>query len=97
MPDSASSDSIPFAQYTGLLIGGVWKPGARINRIPVSNPSTGENFSDVADASPADAITAVNAAAAAAADWAATPPRKRSEILRKCFELMIRDSEAWRN
>jgi succinate-semialdehyde dehydrogenase/glutarate-semialdehyde dehydrogenase len=93
MPDTASSDAIPFAQYTGLLIGGVWRPGARINRIPVSNPSTGENFSDVADASAADAITAIDAAAAAAAGWAATPPRQRSEILRKCFELMIRDSE----
>ena len=36
----------------------------------------------------ADAAAAVDAAARAAPGWAATPPRQRSEILRRCFELM---------
>ena len=35
-----------------------------------------------------DAIAAVDAADAAAADWAATAPRQRAEILRRAFELM---------
>uniref|UniRef100_UPI001A9712A2 NAD-dependent succinate-semialdehyde dehydrogenase n=1 Tax=Paracoccus fontiphilus TaxID=1815556 RepID=UPI001A9712A2 len=36
---------------------------------------------------------AVDAAAAAAPGWAATPPRQRAEILRRCWELMTRDAE----
>jgi len=35
----------------------------------------------------------VEAAARAAAGWSQTPPRKRSEILRRCFELMTQRSE----
>jgi succinate-semialdehyde dehydrogenase/glutarate-semialdehyde dehydrogenase len=43
----------------------------------------------VADASEAEGILAVDAAAAALASWGATPPRQRAEILRKAFELMM--------
>jgi succinate-semialdehyde dehydrogenase/glutarate-semialdehyde dehydrogenase len=87
------SQAIPFAQYTDLLIGGAWVKGDRGKRIAVSDPSTGTQIADVADASPADAIAAVDAAEAAAASWAATAPRVRSEILRRCWELMMRDAE----
>ena len=33
-------------------------------------------------------MAALDAAAAAQADWAATPPRERGEILRRAFELL---------
>lgn len=78
---------------TDLFIAGKWRSGSRENRINVLNPSDGQTIAAVADASVEDAVAAVDAAAAAAKGWAATPARKRSEILRKCFELMIRDAE----
>ena len=53
------------------------------------DPSTGAVIASVADASVEDAMEAVAAADAAFAGWAATAPRKRSEVLRRCFELMI--------
>ncbi|SED65537.1 NAD-dependent succinate-semialdehyde dehydrogenase [Rhodobacter sp. 24-YEA-8] len=79
---------------TDLFIGGKWREGARPTRIDVTNPSDGSVLGSVANASPEDAIAAVDAAAAAAAGWAATPARQRGEILRKCWELMVRDAEA---
>jgi len=39
-----------------------------------------------------EACAAVDAAQAAAADWAATSPRRRSEILRACFEKLVENS-----
>ena len=72
-----------------LFIGGAWRPGATGKRIDVVDPSTGSAFASVADASAEDALDAVAAAHAALPGWAATAPRKRSEILRRCFELML--------
>src|SRR5207302_11330939 len=40
-----------------------------------------------------DALAAVDAASEAFRPWAAKPPRQRAEILRKAFDLMIRDQE----
>ncbi len=75
----------------GLLIGGKWISTEKT--IPVEDPSTGEVLAEVADASPADGIAALDAAVAAQADWAATDPRERGEILRRAFELLIERSE----
>jgi succinate-semialdehyde dehydrogenase/glutarate-semialdehyde dehydrogenase len=79
----------PKSLPTDLWIGGKWRDGATGNRLDVIDPSTGKVITSVADASIDDAMDAVNAAAEAGPGWAATAPRKRSEILRKCFELMI--------
>lgn len=72
-----------------LWIGGAWRPGASGKRIDVFDPSTGDAIATIADASIEDALDAVSAAHAAAPAWAATAPRQRGEILRRCFELMI--------
>lgn len=72
---------------TDLWIGGEWRKGS--GRLDVFDPSTGAKIADVADASLDDAMDAVRAAHEAMPAWAATPPRKKSEILRRCFELMI--------
>ncbi|KRA97912.1 NAD-dependent succinate-semialdehyde dehydrogenase [Devosia sp. Root685] len=72
-----------------LWIGGQWRPGSTGKRIDVIDPSTGKPITSVADASVEDALSAVDAAHAAAPAWAATAPRKRSDILRRCYELMI--------
>lgn len=74
---------------TGLFIDGQWRQGQHGKTIDVMDPSTGEIIAPVADATVDDAMDAVAAAHRAAKGWAATAPRKRSEILRRCFELMI--------
>jgi succinate-semialdehyde dehydrogenase/glutarate-semialdehyde dehydrogenase len=71
-----------------LLIGGEWREGEH-GTLPVEDPSTGEVLVDVADASPADAMAALDAAVEAAPAWAAYPPRERGEILRRAFETII--------
>lgn len=80
----------PALHAHGLYIGGEWKAGTGI---PVLNPSTGDLLAHVPDASVEDAISAVDAAEAAAKGWRATPPRQRSEILRRWFHLMSQHAE----
>ena len=78
---------------TDLYIGGQWVPGSGGARIDVYDPSSAQVIATVADATVEDALKCVDAASAAAAGWAATAPRKRAEILRKAFELMIARQE----
>ncbi len=79
---------------TDLWIGGQWRPGNGGERIEVMDPSTGSVIAAVANASIDDALSAVSAAHAALPGWSATAPRARSEILRRCFELMSARKEA---
>ena len=72
----------------GLYIGGRWVEARSGRRIEVVDPSTEAVIAAVPDATIEDAAAAVEAAAAAATGWRATPPRRRSEILRRCYELM---------
>jgi succinate-semialdehyde dehydrogenase/glutarate-semialdehyde dehydrogenase len=74
---------------TQLLIGGEWIDASDGRTFAVDDPSTGEVIAVVADASVEDGLAAVSAAEAALPGWAATPPRQRSEVLRRTFELMI--------
>ncbi|TCQ99400.1 NAD-dependent succinate-semialdehyde dehydrogenase [Neorhizobium sp. JUb45] len=78
---------------TGLFIDGEWRDGGEGKTIDVLDPSTGQVIVAVADATIDDAMEAVAAAHRAAKGWAATAPRKRSEILRRCYELMIERKE----
>ncbi|MCE8018574.1 NAD-dependent succinate-semialdehyde dehydrogenase [Halomonas sp. MCCC 1A11036] len=78
---------------TNLFIGGKWVNSERGTPIAVFNPSTEERITTVADASEADATRAVDAAAEAALGWATTPARERAEILRRCFEVITRDTD----
>ncbi|HEY1823447.1 MAG TPA: NAD-dependent succinate-semialdehyde dehydrogenase [Trebonia sp.] len=76
---------------TGLLIGGEWAKGKAT--FPVLDPATEEPLAEVADGTVSDALDAVDAAQAALPGWAATAPRKRSEILHKAFQLMTERAE----
>ncbi len=80
-------------RHTDLYIDGSWRPASDRQRIEVQDPATGEVISSVASASVGDGLEAVAAAHQAFRGWAARPPRERAEILRKAFELMIRDRE----
>ncbi|UUW87697.1 NAD-dependent succinate-semialdehyde dehydrogenase [Pimelobacter simplex] len=59
----------------------------------VHDPATGLVIENIADGTVEDATRAVDAAAAAFPAWAATPTRARAEILRRCYDLMIRDAD----
>ncbi|MGI5222945.1 NAD-dependent succinate-semialdehyde dehydrogenase [Nocardia sp. CA-290969] len=59
----------------------------------VHNPANGEVIAEVADATPEDAVRALDAAVAAQAEWAATPARERGEILRAVFERITARAE----
>ncbi|HEX3733086.1 MAG TPA: NAD-dependent succinate-semialdehyde dehydrogenase [Mycobacteriales bacterium] len=72
-----------------LFIGGKWQPAQDSRTFDVTDPSTSAVMCQVADASPADAMAALDAAVAVQADWAAHPPRERGEILRRGYELMM--------
>ena len=78
---------------TELWIGGAWREASDGARFDVEDPATEQTLASVASASPADCLSAVDAAAGALPAWAATTPRARGEILRKAFELMMADAE----
>jgi succinate-semialdehyde dehydrogenase/glutarate-semialdehyde dehydrogenase len=78
---------------TDLYIGGEWRTASRPDPIPVQDPATEGVLAQVADASPEDGVAAVDAASAALPGWAATSPRKRSEVLHRAFELMTERRE----
>jgi len=65
-----------------------------ISVFDVLDPATGTLLARVADGGAAEATAAVDAAAAAFPVWAATPPRQRSELLRRTFELMLAEAES---
>jgi succinate-semialdehyde dehydrogenase / glutarate-semialdehyde dehydrogenase len=71
-----------------LYIGGEWRDASEGNTFAVEDPSTGEPLCEVADATPGDAEAALDAAVASQAEWAATPPNERSEILWRAFETL---------
>lgn len=89
--DESVSDYATFSH--GLYIGGRWQPSSDRRVIEVIDPSTEAVIAAVPDATLADAALAVDAAAEAAVGWRETPPRRRSEILRRCFELMTERAE----
>nr|WP_218680950.1 NAD-dependent succinate-semialdehyde dehydrogenase [Rhodococcus qingshengii] len=82
-------DGVP----TGLWIGGRSVPAVNNAQFDVLDPATENIVATVADASVDDARLAVEKAVEASAEWAATAPRERSEILRRAFELVSGRSE----
>ena len=71
-----------------LFIAGMWVDSSSGRAIEVRDPATGAVIKTIADASVADAASAMDAAADSSASWAATAPRVRGEILRRAFDLL---------
>jgi succinate-semialdehyde dehydrogenase / glutarate-semialdehyde dehydrogenase len=71
-----------------LYIGGEWRDSSSGETLPVEDPATGEALCEIADGTPEDAKAALDAAVGMQAEWAATPPNQRSEILWRAFELL---------
>ena len=72
-----------------LFIGGEWREAEGGATLAVEDPATGEPLVEVADATPADALAALAAAAETQAEWARSAPRERGEILRRAYEAIV--------
>ncbi|MDP3890986.1 NAD-dependent succinate-semialdehyde dehydrogenase [Nocardioides sp.] len=82
-------------EHRSLLIGGEWREATSGDRFAVLDPADESTLTEVADAGVEDAIDALDAAVAAQADWAATPPRERGEILRRAFERITEQADGF--
>jgi len=71
-----------------LFINGEWVEASAGRTLDVVDPATGRVIAAIGDASVADGAAALDAAVAAQAEWAATAPRVRGEILRRAFDLL---------
>jgi succinate-semialdehyde dehydrogenase / glutarate-semialdehyde dehydrogenase len=90
---SAMYDNLLADVPTDLWIGGKWRKASDQGRFDVIDPATERKIASVASATVDDAKAAVDAAGDAFAGWAARKPRERAEILRKSYELIMRDAE----
>lgn len=77
----------------GLFIGGQWRNSASGESTEVEDPATGLGLTSVASAGVEDARAALDAAVSVQAEWAATAPRARAELLRAAYELLIERTE----
>ncbi|MDU0968186.1 MAG: NAD-dependent succinate-semialdehyde dehydrogenase [Actinomycetaceae bacterium] len=73
---------------TSLFIDGTWRPSATGQTFPVVNPATEDVLAEVASASPADGMAALDAAHRAAESWAETPVRVRADYLARAFDAV---------
>jgi succinate-semialdehyde dehydrogenase/glutarate-semialdehyde dehydrogenase len=89
--EAAAVDAVP----KGLWIGGRNVPATAGAVLTVDDPSTGAGLAEVADATPDDALSALDAAVAAQAGWAAVAPRERGEILVARSSSCARGPSTW--
>lgn len=75
---------------TRNLIGGAWVGGGGL---PVLDPATDALIADVPLHGAAETRAAVDAAASALPDWRARTAADRGRLLRRLYELMLRDTE----
>jgi vanillin dehydrogenase len=76
------------ANNRNLYINGKWVDATGGKTFDVLNPSTGDVFTSVADASRADAKTAIEAAGAAYPEWSGMNHALRARILHKVGDIM---------
>src|SRR5437588_8922741 len=86
---SAQESGVVEAVPRQLFIGGRWRDASSGATLGVEDPSTAETIAEVADAQVDDALEALGAAAEKQAEWAASAPRERGEILRRAYEQLI--------
>jgi succinate-semialdehyde dehydrogenase / glutarate-semialdehyde dehydrogenase len=71
-----------------LYIGGEWRDASGGATLEVIDPATEEPIAEVADATPDDAMAALDAAAEKQKEWGGSAPNDRAGILWKAFELL---------
>ncbi|MGH9306480.1 MAG: NAD-dependent succinate-semialdehyde dehydrogenase [Acidimicrobiales bacterium] len=91
MTDPQHESRLVEATPRRLHIGGEWRDANGGGTFAVQDPATGQTLTEVANGDASDALDALAAADEAQPEWAATPPRRRGEILRRTYEgLMAR-------
>lgn len=75
-----------------IFIDGAWVPG-KGGEFDVTDPATGKVIASVSHGTPTEATLAVDAAERALVEWRRVAPRERAELLRRMYELMIRDRD----
>ncbi|WKS55395.1 NAD-dependent succinate-semialdehyde dehydrogenase [Corynebacterium accolens] len=82
---------------TGLFIAGEWRQSSTGTTFDVVNPSDETVLGKIADATPSDAVAALDAATSAQQEWGNLTSRERSNFLRRVYELLTERSEdiAW--
>jgi succinate-semialdehyde dehydrogenase/glutarate-semialdehyde dehydrogenase len=88
--ESELVDAVPKRLY----IGGQWVDASGGATLTVEDPATGDPIAEVADATPEDALAALEAAHSKQPEWREHPPRERGEILRRAYELMSERSDS---
>jgi succinate-semialdehyde dehydrogenase/glutarate-semialdehyde dehydrogenase len=63
LDEFAREEKVVSSVPSGLFIGGAWRPAETGATFPVEDPSTGRVLAQVADATPADGMQALEAAA----------------------------------
>jgi succinate-semialdehyde dehydrogenase/glutarate-semialdehyde dehydrogenase len=76
-----------------LFIDGKWCDADSLASFPVTCPATQEIFAHIADASEIDVLNAIAAAEKAFVDWQNYSFKDRSRLLRKWFDLVIKNQE----
>jgi len=82
---------------SGLYIGGEWRSSTSGATFDVLNPSDETVLGQIADATPEDAVAALDAATSAQEEWGRITARERSDFLRRVYELLHERKEdiAW--
>lgn len=86
---TAAEETVLAAVPDRLYIAGEWVTAEGDLTFEVTDPATGMVIARVADASVADGMRALDSAVDAAASWAQTPARRRGELLRAAFDLLM--------
>ena len=76
------------------FIGGQFVPPASGGYLPLTNPATGEQYSEAPDSKSEDVAAVVNAAKAAYPAWRALPAEEKFRILNRIAELIEENLEA---
>ena len=70
-------------------IDGAWCDADNGDRMPVTNPATGETIVEIARVGAAETRRAIEAAERAMGSWKLVPAKERAQILRRWFDLLM--------
>src|SRR5215217_6643460 len=89
MTTASAEQAVIDGVKTQLYIGGQWKDAGEGGTIPVEDPATGETIAEVPDATAQDADAALGAAHETFQEFRNHPPRERSDILRRAYDMIV--------
>jgi succinate-semialdehyde dehydrogenase / glutarate-semialdehyde dehydrogenase len=88
MTTASAEQAVLDGVKTQLYIGGEWRDASEGGTIPVEDPATGETIAEVPDCTAEDADAALGAAHETFQEFRNHPPRERSDILRRAYDLI---------